>query len=227
MKSKIAILSLFFSLISLVGHTQTDSTFKLNRYEIGVNGTAFFKQFLNFNIKSGNDTTAMVLETPYYLTSKVKFKKGYLRFGLGVKLNSENESSSKTADYKVKNNNDYQLRVGYEWQRKLNKKCDVYYGVDVLGGLNDLTIHANSGFDFVTISDRSWFMGVAPVGGLRFKLWENIALSTETSIRYRYITFGESAKFSKNVDFNEKGLSLKTHKLDFVAPSVIYITYLF
>lgn len=227
MKSKIIILFLYFSIISTVCIAQTDSTFKQTRYEVGVNGTAFFKQFLNFSSKSSSDTTANILETPYYLISKVKLKKGYLRIGLGVKINSENESSSKTADYKIKNNNDYQLRVGYEWQRKLNKKCDVYYGVDLLGGLNDLTIHANSGFDFVTISDRSWVMGLAPVAGFRFKLWENIALSTETSIRYRYTIFGEGAKFSKNVDFNEKGLNLKTHKLDFIAPSVIYITYLF
>ena len=97
----------------------------------------------------------------------------------------------------------------------------------MLSGLNDLTIHANSGFDFVTISDRSWLLGAAPVAGFRFKLWDNIALSTETSVRYRYLIFGESAKFSKNVDFNEKGASLKTQKIDFIPPSVIYVTFLF
>jgi opacity protein-like surface antigen len=219
--------SIYCTLIASVCLAQTDSTSKPQRYEVGVNGTVFFKQFLSINLKSGADTTTSILETPHYLTSKFKLGKGYLRVGLGVKINSENTSSSKTADYKINNNNDYQLRIGYEKQRKLNKKCMVYYGVDVLGGLNDLTIHSNSGFDFVTISDRSWMVGLAPVAGFRFKLWENIALSTETSMRYRYTVFGESAKFSKNVDFNEKGVNLKTQKFDFLPPSVIYVTFLF
>jgi opacity protein-like surface antigen len=227
MTSKILFFSIYCTLIASVCFAQTDSISKPFRYEVGVNGTVFFKQFLSISLKSNTDTAVSILETPYYLTSKFKLGKGYLRVGLGVKINSENTSSSKTADYKINNNNDYQLRVGYEKQRKLNKKCTVYYGVDVLGGLNDLTIHSNSGFDFVTISDRSWMVGLAPVAGFRFKLWENIALSTETSMRYRYTVFGESAKFSKNVDFNEKGVSLKTQKLDFLPPSVIYVTFLF
>jgi opacity protein-like surface antigen len=227
MTSKNLFLSIYCMLIASVCFAQTDSLSKPFCYEVGVNGTVFFKQFLSISLKSSADTAVSILETPYYLTSKFKLGKGYLRVGLGVKINSENTSSSKTADYKINNNNDYQLRIGYEKQRKLNKKCAVYYGVDVLGGLNDLTIHSNSGFDFVTISDRSWMVGLAPVAGFRFKLWENIALSTETSMRYRYTVFGESAKFSKNVDFNEKGVSFKTQKLDFLPPSVIYVTFLF
>jgi opacity protein-like surface antigen len=227
MTAKYILLSLFCMCLVSICVAQSDSITKAPRFEVGVNGTSFFKQFLNISLKNSPDTATSILETPYYLTSKFKLKKGYLRVGMGVKINSENTSSSKTADYKINNNNDYQLRIGYERQRKLNKKCSVYYGVDALGGLNDLTIHANSGFDFVTISDRSWMMGLAPVAGFHFKLWENIALSTETSIRYRYTIFGESAKFSKNADFNEKGLSLKTQKLDFLPPSVIYVTFLF
>ena len=228
MKSKNILLSIYCIVLSFNCLAQTDNAQTTPfRYELGVNGTAFFKQFLNISVRNNSDTSVTILETPYYLTSKFKMGKGYLRVGAGVKINSENESSSKTSDYKIKNNNDYQLRVGYEWQRILNKKCDLYYGFDVLSGLNDLTIHANSGFDFVTISDRSWLLGAAPVAGFRFKIWDNIALSTETSVRYRYLIFGESAKFSKNVDFNEKGVSLKTHKLDFIPPSVIYITFLF
>ncbi len=227
MTAKMLLLALCSTLLTAVSYAQTDSTLKNPRYEVGVNGTYFFKQFLNFSTKSVSDTAANVLETPYSFTSKFKFKKGFLRVGLGLKINSENASSSKTADYKINNNNDYQLRVGYEKQRKLNKRCSVYYGADILGGLNDLTVHANSGFDFVTISDRSWVIGAAPFAGFQFRLWENIALSTETSFRYRYTTFGESATFSKNADFNEKGARLKTQKVDFLPPSVVYVTFIF
>jgi opacity protein-like surface antigen len=227
MTAKMLLLALCSTILTSVCDAQTDSTVKSPRYEVGVNGTYFFKQFLNFSTKSSTDTAANVLETPYSLTTKFKFKKGFLRVGLGLKISSENTSSSKTADYKINNNNDYQLRVGYEKQRKLNKRCSVYYGADVLGGLNDLTVHSNSGFDFVTISDRSWVVGAAPFAGFQFKLWENIALSTETSFRYRYTVFGESATFSKNADFNEKGARLKTQKVDFLPPSVIYVTFIF
>jgi opacity protein-like surface antigen len=226
MTTKILLVSIY-ALVGTVCFAQTDSIAKMPRYEVGVNGTYFFKQFLNFSGKSSSDTAVSLLETPYALTTKFRLKRGFLRVGLGVKINSENTSSGKTADYKINNNNDYQLRVGYERQRKLNRKCSLYYGVDVLGGFNDLTVHSNSGFDFVTISDRSWVVGLAPVAGFRFQLWENIALSTETSMRYRYTVFGESATFSKNVDFNEKGARLKTQKVDFLPPSVIYITFLF
>jgi opacity protein-like surface antigen len=227
MTTKILLVSIY-TLVGTLCFAQTvDTVAKMPRYEVGVNGTYFFKQFLNFSGKTNVDSSTNVLETPYYLTSKFKIGKGFLRIGVGVKINSENTSSSKTADYKINNNNDYQLRLGYERQRRLNRKCSLYYGADILGGLNDLTVHSNSGFDFVTLSDRSWVIGVAPVAGFRVQLWENIALSTETSIRYRYTIFGESATFSKNVDFNEKGAKLKTQKVDFLPPSVIYITFMF
>lgn len=227
MTTKILLISLYVLVGTACFAQSKDSIAKMPRYEVGVNGTYFFKQFLNFSGKSNVDSATSVLETPYYLAAKVKLGGGFLRMGVGVKINSENTSSSKIADYRVNNNNDYQLRIGYEKQRRLNKRCSVYYGADALGGFNDLTVHSNSGFDFVTLSDRSWTLGVAPVAGFRVQLWENIALSTETSIRYRYTVFGESATFSKNADFNEKGAQLKTHKVDFLPPSVIYVTFMF
>lgn len=216
-------------MLSINGFSQTikkdTAAAKLPRYEIGVNATAFFKQFLSFTTKSATDTSAT--EAPYYLVSKWRLKKGYIRFGVGASINSVNEESRKTADYKIKNNNDYQLRLGYEWQRIFTKRCTAYYGFDILGGLNDKTIHANSGFDFITITDKIWTWGIAPTGGLRYEIFKNVALSTETSIRYRHQSFVQEIRFSKNSDFNEKGVVVKAQKLDFIAPTVVYLTLSF
>jgi hypothetical protein len=228
MKSQHIVFNILCLLFSVKNQAQTQAAEPerpATRYEIGVNSTAFFKQFVSFANKTTNDTS--VVETPYHLIGKKQFKKGYLRFGVGASINSANESSNKTADYKIKNNNDYQVRIGYEWQKKVSSKALLYYGCDILGGLNDKTIHSNSGLDFVTIENKTWMAGIAPVGGLRFEIFKNIALATESSIRFRYLMFEDKAKFSKNTDFNEKGQILKTSKLDFIAPTTIYVTVLF
>jgi hypothetical protein len=197
------------------------------RYEVGVNGSAFFKQFLSFN----NTRTAVdsnnITETPYYLTAKMRSKKGYWRLGLGAALNSKSESSGKLADTKTTRNSDYQLRLGYEWQQIWGNKWTFYYGVDVLGRYKDKALVADSGFDLVTLAETTWGTGVAPMAGIRFQIWRNIALSTETAVRYRYTSFKETSSFSVNPDFNERGKTVGSHDIDFLPPTSIYITILF
>jgi opacity protein-like surface antigen len=220
----------FISLMSNQMMAQTTDTTVPNiipRYEIGVNGTAFFNQFINLNLSGKTDSNAISPETPYYLTAKFRVKKGAIRVGLGAALTIEKNSNGKTADSKTLTNNDYQLRLGYEKQKNVGKRFDLYYGIDLLAGINDRIISSNSGFDFVTLTDRTWTYGAAPVAGLRFRIMGNISLSTETAIRYRYSTFSESADFSKNTDFKETGREFKGHKIDFIAPKVIYVTILF
>ena len=199
---------------------------KATRWEVGVNGTAFFKQFLTLNL-SGSDSTKVTLETPYYIVAKFGLKKGIIRLGLGASLSSDNESNAKIADSKTVSNNDFQLRLGYEKQKMVSKRCDVYYGIDLLGGLSEKVISTNSSFDFITLTDRSLTLGIAPVAGLRFHLWPNVMLSTETSVRYRNISFSQTAEFSKNTDFNETGNKRSSNKIDFIAPTSIYVTVLF
>jgi opacity protein-like surface antigen len=197
------------------------------RYEIGVNSTAFFKQFLNFSgTKSAVDSNN-ITETPYFLTAKMRGKRGYWRLGLGASLASKSESSGKLLDTKTTRNGDYQLRIGYEWQRALGNKWTFYYGFDVLGRYKDKALIADSGFDLVNISETTWGTGVAPMAGLRYQIWRNIALSTETAVRYRYSAFQEKTAFSINPDFNQKGKKVDFYDLDFLPPTSIYITLLF
>ena len=196
------------------------------RYEVGVNGSAFFKQFLNFNGRTTVDSSN-ITETPYYLTAKMRFKRGYWRLGLGAALNAKSESSGKLSDTKTTRNGDYQLRLGYEWQRAIGTKWTFYYGIDLLGRYKDKALVADSGFDVVTLSETTWGTGAAPMAGIRYQIWRNIALSTETAVRYRYSAFQEKSAFSTNPDFNEVGKKLSTHEIDFLPPTSIYITILF
>jgi hypothetical protein len=226
---KIYVLSFMLFLGKNLSAQMTDTAVSniVPRYEIGVNGTAFFNQFINLNLSGKTDSNAVSPETPYYLMAKFRVKKGAIRIGLGASMNVEKTSNGKTADSKTLSSNDYQLRVGYEKQKNVGKRFDLYYGIDLLAGINDKVLSSNSGFDFVTLTNRTWVYGIAPVAGLRFRLFSNVALSTETAIRYRYSSSSESADFSKNTDFKETGLQFKGHKIDFVAPKVIYITILF
>lgn len=196
------------------------------RYEVGVNGSAFFKQFLNFSGRTTVDSNN-ITETPYYLTAKMRSKRGYWRLGLGAALNAKNESSGKLADTKTTRNNDFQLRLGYEWQRDFGTKWTFYYGIDLLGRYKDKALVADSGFDVVTLSETTWGTGAAPMAGIRYQIWRNVALSTETAVRYRYSAFQEKSSFSTNPDFNEVGKKVGLHELDFLPPTSIYITVLF
>ncbi len=196
------------------------------RYEVGVNGSAFFKQFLNFSGRTTVDSNN-ITETPYYLTAKMRLKRGYWRLGLGASLNARNESSGKLADTKTTRNSDFQLRLGYEWQRDINNKWTFYYGIDLLGRYKDKALVADSGFDIVTLGETTWGTGAAPMAGIRYQIWRNIALSTETAVRYRYSAFQEKTSFSTNPDFNEVGKKVGSHELDFLPPTAIYITVLF
>jgi hypothetical protein len=197
------------------------------RYEMGVNGSAFFKQLLNFSGTKPAVDSNNITETPYYFTAKMRSKRGYWRLGLGATLSAKSESSGKLADTKTVRNADYQLRLGYEWQRKLTDKWLFYYGVDVLGRYKEKALIADSGFDLVNISETTIGTGIAPIAGIRFQLWQNIALSTETAVRYRFSNFKEKTSFSINPDFNEQGKIVDLHELDFLPPTSIYITILF
>jgi hypothetical protein len=197
------------------------------RYEIGVNSTAFFKQFLNFNsVKTAADSNN-ITETPYYFAAKMRAKKGYWRLGIGVALNAKSESSGKLLDTKTTRNADYQLRIGYEWQRIMTNKWLFYYGFDVLGRYKEKAFIADSGFDIVNLSETTLATGVAPMAGIRFQIWRNIALSTETALRYRYSSFKEKSSFSVNPDFNERGKTIGSHEIDFLPPTSLYLTLLF
>jgi hypothetical protein len=197
------------------------------QYEIGVNSTAFFKQFLNFNsVKTAVDSNN-ITETPYYFAAKMRFKKGYWRLGIGAALNAKSESNGKLSDTKTTRNADYQLRIGYEWQRIMTNKWMFYYGFDVLGRYKDKAFIVDSGFDVVNLSETTLATGVAPVAGIRFQIWRNMALSTETALRYRYTSFKEKSSFSVNPDFNERGKTIGSHEIDFLPPTSIYLTLLF
>ncbi len=197
------------------------------RYEMGANCTAFFKQFLNFSGTKAAVDSNNITETPYYLTAKMRSKRGYWRLGLGATLNAKSEASGKLADTKTTRNSDYQLRIGYEWQRDINKKWTFYYGFDILGRYKEKALLVDSGFDIVKIGETTVGTGIAPMAGIRCQLWHNVALSTETAMRYRYSNFNETTSFSINPDFNEKGKKIDLHELDFLPPTSIYITLLF
>ena len=209
-----------FIALCLVGHlvsaqTTTEAE-RVVKNEVGVNSTAFFRQFLNIA------NTQNLFENPFLVTYKHHFKAFILRGGVGFRINTTSESNPKFSDTKMTANNDVSCRIGYEKQFTVYKKLRGYWGADLVGAYFVNNLRIDSGFDIVTTSDNTWSAGAGGVLGIEYEWGKRFALGTETTYYYRYEVQQQKARFSNNPEFNNSGRKLVGQKTQFLPPLSIF-----
>lgn len=157
---------------------------KQKRHEVGVDLTAFIKNYFNFN----QNAASGVNNAPYYLQYRFHLRSNNnIRSGAGGSY-SETETASPYADdqtnYKNKQQS-FNFRVGFEHFENISSKFQVFYGVDLLSGnsyeKNDAPFW-NGGYAN-GIENKTISYGAAPMLGIRYKLNKRLSLFTESSFQ--------------------------------------------
>jgi hypothetical protein len=217
MKNIIFLLS-FFSFFTL--SAQETIVEKNNiRHEIGVNATLLFKQVLSLS-------DAKIPVSPYIFTYKMLGKKSGFRAAFGMNMVSNNESQSTFADNKTIKNESANARIGYEWQRAINPKWNVWFGTDLIGSYTNNTNIADSGFDRVSIGSRSQGIGGALALGAEWRFNTHFSIATETSLGVIYINKDDTTKFSGGTQ-EDTGKTSKGREISSQAPTSIFLVYKF
>jgi len=204
-----------------------DST--VYRNELGLDATNFIKQFLNL----GNSQFQSDYYPVYYLTYRRHFKKGNFRAAIGGQYNKENDKSSPSSgmnrDFSIQKSLD--LRIGYEFTNKINKRWSVFYGLDfrpsTVNQQEDYTT-SSSGYS-QGIKSNSKIIGLAPLLGFKFNINERISLSTEASVSLNYAeTFSKTYYTPRSIVYPPKADDKKdtySWYTNFIQPLFLIFTF--
>ncbi|MGV3598336.1 MAG: outer membrane beta-barrel protein [Bacteroidota bacterium] len=183
MKLKLIVIS--FLLLSQAAFAQTDDDLK-PEHQIGVNATLFIKQFLSFNDNVFNSS-------PYSLTYKYIDQNEGWRIGLGGSNTSSKSNPNNGTNITSNTNINIDARLGYEWQKKLDKRWLMYYGLDGIYSYSKFRSTSSiqsGGFppktEEVISSTEDFGFGGGPILGMEFKINKRISLNAETAAYFNY-----------------------------------------
>lgn len=156
--------------------------------EIGIDATAFFRQFFNNN-GSVNDYYNPI----YYVTYRRKFGSGNIRFAIGGSFSQMDIAPAFTGDLNTyeSRNHGLDFRIGWEFTNNLSKKWQAFYGVDFrpsfYSSKNDVD-YWNAGYANGT-EYNSRTLSFAPLLGFRFKMTNKLSLTTEASFSANFLKY--------------------------------------
>ena len=220
---KKSILLFFTTVITLSIFAQSNNT-NVKKHEIGINATSFIKEFLSLN-------TSDVDEGAYMVTyKKLNENNTAFRLGLGGQISQMNENLEGGGKLETKDNL-AALRVGFEWQKNISSRWNVYYGLDAITDFgqevsNTVTFLNSGQIEEVELRDQSIAFGGGPILGIQFFISENISLSTEGSLYARYNTLNEKELFKVQTQANKDETSTST-RLDFGLPTALFFVIRF
>lgn len=200
----VIIFLLLFSFIGIDIKAQDDSI-QPSRFQFGINATYFVSNFLGLN---QNELDL----GPYAFTGKLRLKKTYLRMGLGGQASNRTLANDFTANIFDRKSQIVDLRVGLEWQKKLDKRWVFYYGLDALFGTELHQTIARNSFDDVATKFTKIYSGGGPIIGIQFDINKRISLGTESSFYISGISETERTSFN---NFPEQNTSKTDNSLEF------------
>ncbi len=180
--------------------------------EVGINATSFVNEFISLN---SNDASI----GDYMISYKYHFGSKALRFGLGGSFSQADEDTDGNGT-RTTNNNSLDLRVGYEWNKRITKKWGFYSGMDIIGG-SDYTSSVSDNFERVETSTRTTVVGGGPVLGVQFFINSHISLMTEGSLYFKHSIINSKESFSLNSEFNTDETNSR-NDLNFGLPTALF-----
>jgi hypothetical protein len=150
------------------------------KHELGLNVTNLITDLLGNNNRSDPGT--------YLLSYKRLNGRSALRVGLNVNYSLTQERFN-GFDNNLTNQN-IQLRLGKEWRHDIVKRFQYYFGVDALVGYQSEQSAANVSGATIIQKDEVVLVGVGPVLGFQFAIYEKLLIGTEGSL---YATFNRTS----------------------------------
>jgi hypothetical protein len=174
--------ALFILLLTHILSAQDDAPQpeKKLKHELGLNVTNLITDLLGNNNRSDPGT--------YLLSYKRLNGRSALRVGLNVNYSLTQERFN-GFDNNLTNQN-IQLRLGKEWRHDIVKRFQYYFGVDALAGYQSEQSAANVSGSTIIQKDEVVLVGVGPVLGFQFAIYEKLLIGTEGSL---YATFNRTS----------------------------------
>jgi hypothetical protein len=192
----------FISCLSAQEKTAEIPAFK---YELGLNATGLLTNLL------GNSNQ---IDLGTYLISYKRLR-GNKAFRLGTTVNvSFRKDNTGSFDTKL-NSQNFQLRMGEETRHDISKKCQYYFGFDGLIGYRLEESKGTTNSSFITQKDVNFSLGLGPVVGIQFAVYERLLIGTEGSLYAVYnknsISFNNSQSSFNSIPTRDvEGLNVLT-----------------
>lgn len=180
--------------------------------EVGINATSFINEFISLN---SNDAAI----GDYMISYKYHFGSKALRLGLGGSFSQVDEDTDGNGT-RTTNNNTFDIRLGYEWNKRITKRWGFYTGMDILAG-NDFISSVSDNFERVETSTRTTIVGGGPVLGVQFFINSHISLMTEGSLYFKHSIINTKEIFSLNSEFNSDDTNSR-NDLNFGLPTALF-----
>jgi hypothetical protein len=179
-KKPVLVLLAFLLTTFLIAQNDAPTEGKTLKNEFGLNVTNLIVDLLGNNNRSDPGT---------YLLSYKRLN-GRTAFRLGLNVNfTLNQQRFNGFDNNLTNQN-LQLRLGKEWRHDIAKRFQYYFGVDGLAGYQSEQSAANVNGATIIQKDEVALLGVGPVLGFQFALYEKLLIGTEGSL---YATFNKAS----------------------------------
>ena len=166
---------------------QTELTVKLHRHEAGVDVTAFLRQFLNWG--GGSDPYAGYTLPSYMAAYRYHIGRSDIRFGIGWYGFDEELPAywynSPQDTYRNKHS-ELTIRIGFEWHQELNKRWQVFYGLDFRPSWISTSTqwtYSNAGYRHGAESTDQ-LLAITPLLGVRYRITPRFSLLTESSFSF-------------------------------------------
>lgn len=197
--------------------TLTQAQKKDLQHSIGLNSLYIIKN-VNSNILS-----------PYFLQYEVAKEDIAFRFGLGGFYDNFLAKETGFANSETESNYRMDARAGLVFKKKLdeNDKWNCWIGVDIFYSLINNAQIDDSGFDKVTLSEKTNAFGAGPTVEISYQLLENLSLSTDFSIYFRSSQVRKEEKFENFPNFNDIDISEITTDIWLLSPINLYLTIAF
>jgi hypothetical protein len=174
--------ALFILFLTHILSAQDDAprTEKKFKHELGLNVTNLITDLLGNNNRSDPGT---------YLLSYKRLN-GNSAFRLGLNINFSLSQQRFNGFTNNLTNQNIQLRLGKEWRHDIVKRFQYYFGVDGLAGYQSEQSAANVNGLTIVQKDEVVLVGVGPVLGFQFAIYEKLLIGTEGSL---YATFNRTS----------------------------------
>jgi hypothetical protein len=150
------------------------------KHEVGLNVTNLITDLLGNNNRSDPGT--------YLLSYKRLNSRTAFRLGLNINY-TLNQERFNGFDNNLTNQN-FQIRLGKEWRHDIVKRFQYYFGVDGLVGYQSEQSAANVNGAMIIQKDEVLLVGVGPVLGFQFAIYDKLLIGTEGSL---YATFNKAS----------------------------------
>ncbi len=164
----------------------------------------------------------------YLFTYKHYFGNSALRFGAGADMTKAKTTTESNVATSESDNSRFDFRIGYEFEKPLGDKWNLYYGIDLLMNMS-ATVYKyedpNNVYSYESNTNTTGFGG-GPLVGISWKINQRIKLSTEANLQYVVSDSKIKNTYSTTPESNYEG-NTKISSLNANYPTFLYLEFLF